>query len=231
MLLIFSAKAVYATSDSVVQWQVPFLGTAEGPEGFNAVDLEQWSKQWAEMMSSKKGQVDDQLSKNKTNESKELKFPPELKMLQLQVDDGKMYHIAFAMLMKADKVKTIPTSYFSTNLSKDQVAKLQELNDKMLENIKTVEANVEKSGFMKIKILNVLPLAPLEGAKEVIYSLGGRYIVDMGGMIAPMCGKAYFFERDGQLVVAIIATSDADGDFWSDISDKLFLTLEKNSAI
>lgn len=233
MLLIFSINSVYAASDNAVKWQVPFLGIAEGPDGFKAVDLEEWSDKWSKVMDSQNGQTKENLKKSKKNqEQKKVKFPAGLKMLQLQVNDGNMYHVAFAMLIQDDKAdQKGPSGFFSQPLTAEQETKLQELNDKISEGIKTAEEAVDKSGFMKVQILNVSPLAPMEDAKEVIYTLGGRYVADIGGVILPIYGKSYFLERDGKLIVAIIATSDTEREYWSDVSDKLFLSLEKNYSI
>lgn len=215
---------VYAAQVDETEWKVPFLGVMKGMDGFTVVDLEQWVQELEPVVNAAQGKKAGNIGAMDVVKEEKKQFPGELKIYQLQVDGGNAYHIAWAVVFKEkenEKNKTKIANYFA----KDQEKFLNEMNGVLLQGIQALEVESDKTGLVKVKVLNLMPLSKLDGSSEVIYSVGGRMIIDSKGLIFPVYGKAFFLNREDQLVSAIIVTQDFDGEFWRDTADQLFLSM------
>jgi len=220
--VLFFINPVYAGSNDSRQWDVPFLGMMIGPEGFTAVDMEQYMQQLEPILNANMQKKDGNIPVAKVGGLEKMQLPPEIKVYQLQVEQGNIYHIAWAVAFEDKGNSAAPIDNYFT---REQERFMEEMNGLLLTGIKKVEEESEKTGFFKVRVLNLMPLSQLEGSTEVIYTVGGRLIVDSKGLIAPLYGKAYFLNRGGKLASAIIFTTDADGGFWGGIADQLLLSV------
>lgn len=225
LVLIVTAVPVYAAS-AEAGWDVPYVGRMNGPDGFKALDFENWMKELQSALSKNQvkvpGDATSQIAKNP------FVMPEELRFYQLQVNDGRVYHIAFAMVIR-DSKGMIPgvSSFFADTLAAEQSKQLVGMNDKISLGISMMQAYTAQTGFMTLQVLNLKPLTRLKEAPEVIYSLRGRVIFDMKGLITPMFAKGYVLERSGKAVVLVILTNDADGPYWEKTTDDMMRTITR----
>lgn len=205
------------------QWEVPLVGIMKGVDGFSAIDLETWVQELEPALAAEEKKTGNMPPLDALKLQK-IQLPKEIKMYQLQVDKGNAYHLAWAIFFKDkenERNKGKITRYFTT----EQEKFINEMNGMLHLGVQTMETESKKTDFGKIKVLNLMPLSKLEGSSEVIYTMSGRMIVDMKGLILPAYGKAFFLQRDDQLVSAIILTQDSDGEFWEKAADQLFTSL------
>jgi len=221
VLLGLYVNPVYAAPVDESQWEVPFLGVMKGPAGFTVVDLEQWMKQLEPALNPVNVQKEG-ITAVPMSKFDKMQLPPEVKIYQLQVDSGNAYHIAWALVFKDNKPAAVNVAGYFAPAQQEFIDKI---NGMLQVGMKEIENQSEKTGIVKVKVLNLAPVARLDGSSEVVYSVGGRLIIDSKGMIIPLYMKNYFFNREGKLVSATIVTSDSDGEFWRDMSDQLFVTV------
>lgn len=229
MVVMFCINTVHAAPVASGQWDVPLLGVMQGPEGFAVVDVETWIQQLEPILSANMKKKDKSVPGADIGKIAKEKWPPELKVYQLQVNSGNAYHLAWALIFEDKGKKIAQLDNFFTKeqeMAKDQEKFVAELNGILLEGIKKVEEGFEETGFVTVAVANLVPLSQMAGSSEIIYTLGGRLIINSKGMIVPLYGKAYFLNRGGKLISAIIVTPDADGEFWSEVTDQLFLSIE-----
>lgn len=222
--VILFVNPVYAEQSEAGQWEVPSLGVMKGVDGFTAIDIEQWAKELEPAVQAINGKKDKNIDNMDLAQLNKIQFPGELKMYQLQVDRGHAYHLAWAIILKEKENgnnKNKITAYFNEN----QERFLNETNLLLPKGIQALEAESEKTGVVKVKILDVTPFAKLDGSEEVIYTIGGRIIVDSKGLIVPIYAKGFFLNREDRLVSAIILTQDSEGEFWREAADQLFLSI------
>ncbi len=222
--VLLLSNPVYAQYSDEAQWDVPFLGVMKGMDGFTVVDIEQWAEEIGPALKAVQGKKDGNIADIDLAKLNEIQFPVEIKVYQLQVDTGNAYHLAWAIVFKEkenENNKRKITAYFAENQEKF----LNEMNKVLFQGIQILEVESGKTGLAKVKVLDVAPLSKLDGSEEVIYTMGGRMIIDSKGLIFPVYGKGFFLNREERLVSAVILTQDSDGEFWRDAADQLFLSI------
>jgi hypothetical protein len=153
-------------------------------------------------------------------------FPGIFKMYQLQVNDGKAYHVAQAIIIQSDVGKEFKwQTFFADKLNDDQEQKIEKLNEKIRFVVDRLQKNLEKGGFLNLHILNLNPLKRMHETHEVVYTTSGRIICDMKGLLFPVYAQAYVLNRNGQGAVMLIFSDDADGAFWKKTGDRLMESL------
>lgn len=221
----------YAQQQSDNHWDIPFLGQMTGTEGFQAIDMESWIKTLEEMIGKNNKDNKDKVlqeGRKKSTPVKPFEMPPGIKIYQLQVNDGKAYHIAAAIALKDDK-GSVPgiSRYFSEMLEPDEAKIIAEWNEKIRSGIATAQAEIGKSNLANLQVLALKPLERMSGTNEVVYSIGGRVIFSMNGAVMPLYAKMHILERNDKAVVIMVITPDADGRFWEKTTDQLLRSLNK----
>lgn len=224
MTLMFMIGPAYAAAPIDSNWNVPFVGQLTGPDGFKAIDFENWLKELQASLPKDKAQKSEeaatQIAKNASV------MPEQFRFYQLQVNDGKVFHTAFAMVLR-DSKGMVPelSTYFADTLPAEQTKQLSAMNDRINLGIKIMQNFSVQTGVLNIRVLDVKPLERLKDTGEVIYSLRGRVILDMHGMIYPLFTKGYVLARGGKGVLFVVLTADSEGPFWEKLTDEMMKTM------
>lgn len=210
------------------RWDIPFLGIMTGPAGFKAVDLGDWAKELETVM-EKQGLSTD---RKDTWGKEPMVLPDDCRIYQLQVNDGSAYHIALAFAFYDSKGlarEFVP--YFNPVLTNNQQNLLAEMNTKLKSGIQTAQFIMANSGVMKLQVLELRVIDRMKEAKEITYTVSGRVILDMQGLVAPFYVKGYALQRNGNIALVLVATEDSDGRFWNNLSDQLVNSLEPRRSL
>jgi hypothetical protein len=222
MLMIMVSPAYAADSG----WDVPFVGQLNGPDGFKAVDFENWVKGLQALLAKSQVKMPDEATAQIARNP--FAMPEEFGLYQLQVNDGKVYHVALAMIFR-DSKGWFPSlsSYFTDTLPADQTKQLAEINDKIRLGITTMQGYMGQTDFMTLQVLDLKPLERLKETREVVYIIRGRVIADTKGLVSPMFIKGYVLERAGKAVVMVVVTVDSEGAFWENTTDEMMKTMKR----
>ncbi|WP_165865951.1 hypothetical protein [Lucifera butyrica] len=228
MLCFLFVGPVYAAAAGTNEWDIPFLGTMAKPDGFVAVDIEQWAKDLTALYPAKKDKKTQPAAAVKVPANSPVKMPTDLKLYQLQVSDGKVYHIAGAVALRDDTMDG--ANYFFSAFKTVQAQRIEEINRNITANIRSIQDAVAKTNLFTFQILDLSLFSRLNpnGGNDAIYTASGRVIVNMNGLIMPMHGKVYVAKRDGRLAALLIFTYDSDGKFWDTTADRLMTSLKYN---
>lgn len=229
-LQLFTCFAYASEAPASNQWTIPFLGIMEGPQGFSAVNLETWMKETTASMRSQKQDAKSpaNLPNTPVNYLNQSLLPKNLNLYQLQLNDGKVYHLAWSIVIK-DTQNIYPdyAKYFYQFTNDDQTKDLKDLNKKINGFIALAQTEAKKAGNMNIEVLDLKPLSLMPNTKETVYSISGRIIMEANGLMCPFYAKTYFFERSGKSVVILLLASDAEGKFWNETGDSLIQSLQR----
>lgn len=224
MALMVMIVPAYAAAPGDSNWNVPFVGRLNGPDGFKAIDFENWLRELQASLPKDKAKKSEEAAVEIAKNA--LVMPEQFRFYQLQVNDGKVYRTAFAIVLRDGK-GLVPelSTYFADTLPAEQTKQLTAINDKINFGIKIMQNYSVQTGFMNIRVLDIKPLERLKETSEVIYNLRGRIILDIHGMIYPLFTKGYVLERGGKGIIIVILTTDSEGPFWEKLTDEMMKTM------
>lgn len=225
LLLVFSVLPVYASAQEPNEWAVPGIGTMKGPDGFRVFDIDKAIKEYEAKQAQER--------KNKPQAKPPVPGSPpvqkawnDLKLYQLQVNDGKVFRVAYAMVVK-DTKNTYPgmAAFFNQELTDGQQDQLALLNKQLQQWIELVRIELKKRDIADLQALDVQYVSRLKRAPEPIYTMSGRFIGDVSGFLVPVYAKGYVLLREGVPVYILVVANDSEGKYWAKTADQLLNSL------
>lgn len=225
--LIFFAAALPANAQAATnapaaapRWTIPFLGFMPAPQGFTALDFEDWAKESDKLSGRDK-------KRPAPNPLLPSPAPLQMKFYQLAFNDGKAYHLAYALAFRDEKQEMLRLQPLTRGTDATKADALKTTHSELLTLLALMQSKITEADGFRFDVLNLTPITVMKNTPEPVLTISGRLIFNSRGVIIPAFIKAYLLEQNDRQVLIVLATSDSDAQLWSKLTDNMLRSLTK----
>ncbi len=241
----------------VQEWTIPFMGTMKTPDGFSAVEINDFKG----FVETEKKKMSDPPKKGmdavkQEKENKALSPIPagtpviltealpadsdaatkrflksDFSLYHLTIDDGDVIHTAWFLAARDGEELPANIDVFTAELTPEQSLKLDELKKWVDENIHKAQYTDAKTK-VSLKLLQVMPLQALSrdpGGK--LWTTGGRAMIAVENLPFAFFTHIYAMSINNKLTVGVLAGFDGERQFWEPVIRNMLLGVKETPTL